>query len=242
MIRKHSKGLSPSAKLAGQLILGFVVAVYLYFYPLNAEYATKLNIPYLKETFINLGLFYIPFIILVIIGASNAVNLTDGLDGLAIGSLIIAASAYAGMSYLVGNIKFSSYLKLIPVSGSGELAIFLAAMVGAGLGFLWFNSFPAEIFMGDTGSLFLGGAIGLVAIFIKHELLLMVIGGVFVIEAASVILQVGSFKLRGKRIFKMAPLHHHFELKGIPESKIVVRFWICAIILALIALGALKLR
>ncbi len=242
IIRKHSKGLSAPAKLLGQIILGLIIAVYLYSDPLNLEYATKLNIPYIKNAFLDLGLFYIPFVILVIIGSSNAVNLTDGLDGLAIGSLIIAAITYAGIAYLVGNVKFSAYLRLIPVSGSGELTVFLSAMVGAGLGFLWFNSFPAEVFMGDTGSLFLGGAIGLVAVFIKHELLLMVVGGIFVVEALSVILQVGSFKLKGKRIFRMAPLHHHFELKSMPEPKIVIRFWIVAIILSLIALSSLKLR
>ncbi|MFH1784271.1 MAG: phospho-N-acetylmuramoyl-pentapeptide-transferase [bacterium] len=242
MIRRHSKGLSASSKIIGQFILGLIVAGYLYIYPLNAEFATKLNVPYLKDAFLELGIFYIPFVILVIIGTSNAVNLTDGLDGLAIGSLVIAALTYAGIAYLVGNVRFSGYLKLIPVSGSGELTVFLSAMIGAGLGFLWFNSFPAEVFMGDTGSLFLGGAIGMVAIFIKHELLLVIVGGIFVAEALSVILQVGSFKLRGKRIFRMAPIHHHFELKNMPEPKIVIRFWIVAIILSLIALSSLKLR
>jgi len=242
VVRKHSRGLSAPAKLAGQFFLGIILAVYLYLFPLNPEYVTKINIPYLKEVFINLGILYIPFVVLVIIGASNAVNLTDGLDGLAIGSLIFSSLTYAVIAYLVGNIKFSAYLRIIPVSGSGELTVFLAALVGAGLGFLWFNSYPAEIFMGDTGSLFLGGAIGMTAIFVKHEVLLLIVGGIFVAEALSVIIQVGSFKMRGKRVFKMAPLHHHFELQGMPEPKVVIRFWIIAIILSLVALSSLKLR
>ena len=240
LVKKNPKGLPGNYKILGQFILALIVACYLYLFPANTSYATKVNVPLIKM--LNLGIFYIPLVILIIVGASNAVNLTDGLDGLAVGSLIFAASSYAALTYVTGNFKFANYLRIIFVPGSGELTVFLAAMIGACLGFLWYNSHPAEIFMGDTGSLFLGGTLGIVAVCVKHEVLLAVIGGIFVVEALSVIMQVGSFKLRGKRIFKMAPLHHHFELKGWAESKVVIRFWIIGIILALLALSTLKLR
>lgn len=242
LIKKHTQGLRALYKLGGQVILASLLAVYIYFNPPNSDFITKINIPFMKDLFIDFGFLYFGLFILIIVGASNAVNLTDGLDGLAIGSIVFAAMTYAVFAYLAGHAKFSAYLRIIPVSGSGELVVFLASMVGAGLGFLWFNSYPAEIFMGDTGSLFLGGTIGVVAVFVKQELLLVVVGGIFVVEALSVILQVISFKIRGKRIFKMAPLHHHFELLGWAEPKVVIRFWIVAIILSLISLSALKLR
>jgi len=240
LIKGIPRGLSAYHKLLWQFILGLIVAGYLYLFPSSAEYATKVNVPLIKM--LNLGYFYIPLVVLIIVGASNAVNLTDGLDGLAVGNLIFAASSYAALTYVTGNYKFADYLRIIFVPGSGELTIFLAAMIGACLGFLWYNAYPAEIFMGDTGSLFLGGTLGIAAVCIKHEVLLVVIGGIFVLEALSVIMQVGSFKLKGRRIFKMAPLHHHFELTGWAENKVVVRFWIIGIFLALLALSTLKLR
>lgn len=241
-IKKHPHGLSSSEKMFGQLILALVLSAYIYFFPPNADYSSKIAIPYFKDLFINLGVFYILFAILLIIGTSNAVNLTDGLDGLAIGSIIFSALTYAVFAYLAGHAKFSSYLRIIPVPGAGELTVYLAAIVGSGLGFLWFNSYPAEIFMGDTGSLFLGGAIGIIALFIKQELILVVVGGIFVVEVLSVIIQVISFRTRGKRIFRMSPLHHHFELLGWAEPKVTIRFWIIAIILAILGLSSLKLR
>ena len=190
----------------------------------------------------NLGVLYIFFSYFIIMGSSNAVNLSDGLDGLAVGAVMFSGLAYVVFAYMAGNIKFSGYLKIIYVPGAGEITIFLTAMIGACLGFLWFNCHPAEIFMGDTGSLFLGGSIGIISVLVKQELILIVAGGIFVIEAVSVLLQVGSFRMRKKRIFKMAPVHHHFELSGYTETKVVVRFWIIAIILALFALSSLKIR
>ena len=195
-----------------------------------------------KNVVFDLGIFYIFFVMLVIVGASNAVNLTDGLDGLATGCLLMVAFSYGILSYLSGHLRFSQYLLIPYIDGVGECAVFCAAIFGACLGFLWFNCHPAAVFMGDVGSLALGGAIGLVAVLIKKELLLVIVGGIFVIEALSVILQVGSFKLRKKRIFKMAPLHHHFQMLGWPEEKVIVRFWIIAAILALFTLTTLKLR
>jgi len=236
---ERSRGLRAITKLTGQTILGLLVGIYL-LYGLGAK--GIIEIPFLKNLLINLGYFYIFYVALVIIASSNAVNITDGLDGLAIGCVVMAALAYSIMSYIAGNVNFSDYLMVFYVPGSGELAIFCAAIAGAGLGFLWFNSYPASIFMGDTGALALGGAIGAVAILIKKELLLVVVGGVFVIEALSVILQVASVKIHGKRIFKMAPLHHHFQLNGWPESKIIIRFWIIAGIFAILSLATLKLR
>ncbi|MCK5533545.1 phospho-N-acetylmuramoyl-pentapeptide-transferase [bacterium] len=242
VVKKHTKGLRALYKVGGQLILAFFLVTYIYFYPPNADFVTKVNIPFMKDLFLDLGIFYFVLVLFIIVGASNAVNLTDGLDGLAIGSIVFAALTYAIFAYFAGHLKFSMYLRIIPVSDSGELVVLLAAMVGAGLGFLWFNTYPAEIFMGDTGSLFLGGTIGVVAILVKQELLLIIVGGIFVVEAVSVILQVISFKIRGKRIFKMAPLHHHFELLGWAEPKVVIRFWVIAIVLSLVSLASLKLR
>ncbi|MEW6685035.1 MAG: phospho-N-acetylmuramoyl-pentapeptide-transferase [Candidatus Edwardsbacteria bacterium] len=242
LTRKNSKGLGVKKKILGQVFLALLIGFYLLFFPLNPAYATKTSLLFLKNTFIELGSFYVLFLILVIVGSSNAVNLTDGLDGLAIGVVLFAAAAYAGMSYLTGHFKIAQYLNILFMKGSGELTVFCTAMMGASLGFLWFNAHPAEVFMGDTGSLALGGAIGLTAVLIKQEILLLVVGAVFVVEALSVILQVLSFQLTGKRIFKMSPLHHHFEILGWSESKIVVRFWIMAAICALIALSTLKIR
>ncbi|MHB9154698.1 MAG: phospho-N-acetylmuramoyl-pentapeptide-transferase [Endomicrobiales bacterium] len=242
LVKKNPKGLAGRKKFIGQSILGLMVAVYLWFNPSNPEFASQINVPYLKDVFINLYAFYIVFVMIVIVGSSNAVNLTDGLDGLAIGNLLIAAVTLGLFAYFSGHIKIAQYLRVVPVPGSGELSVFLAAMVGSGLGFLWFNSYPAQVFMGDTGSLFLGGALGLVAVFIKQELILVIIGGVFVVEALSVILQVYSYRRLGKRVFKMAPLHHHFELSNWAEPKVTIRFWIIGIILALVALASLKLR
>lgn len=242
LIKKHSSGLSAFKKIIYLSVLGIIIAGYGYFFPPNAKYVTSVNVPYLKETFLNLGIFYIFFSYFIVIGSSNAVNLTDGLDGLAVGSIIFSGLVYVVFAYVAGNAKFSSYLKIVSVPGAGEISIFLTAMIGACLGFLWFNCHPAEVFMGDTGSLFLGGSIGIASILIKQELILIVVGGIFVVEALSVLLQIVSFRLRRKRIFKMAPLHHHFELTGHPEEKVVIRFWIVAIILALLSLSSLKIR
>ena len=221
------------------LAAGLAVA---YLPSIHNNYSTVLTFPFFKTLHLNLGILYIPFIMLVIVGASNAVNLTDGLDGLAIGTTLIAAVTYTILTYAAGNFRVADYLHIAWVPQAGELAVFCGAMVGASLGFLWFNAHPAEIFMGDVGSLALGGAIGCLAVMIKQEILLVLVGGLFVVEAASVILQVASFKLTGRRIFKMSPIHHHFELAGWRETKVVVRFWIIAIIFALVSLSTLKLR
>jgi phospho-N-acetylmuramoyl-pentapeptide-transferase len=202
----------------------------------------KVSIPFFKKLNPSLGILYIPFIIIVIVGASNAVNLTDGLDGLAIGPMIIAAGTYMLFAYLTGHVKIANYLQIPYVAGVGELTIFCGAMAGAGIGFLWFNTYPAQVFMGDTGSLSLGAALGTVAVMVKQEIVLILVGGVFVMEALSVIFQVFSYKTTRKRIFRMAPVHHHFELKGWAEPKIIVRFWIISIILALLAISTLKIR
>jgi len=238
LVKIKSLGLSATTKFIGQLALGVAVGLYLYY---DAQVSTELYIPFLKHALVNLGILYIPFVVLVIVGASNAVNLTDGLDGLAIGCVTLIALSYGVISYVTGHLNLSEYLNIYYLVDSGELSVFLASLAGAGLGFLWFNSYPATIFMGDTGSLPLGGAIGLVAVLIKKEILLLIIGGIFVVEAASVIMQIASFKLSGKRIFLMAPLHHHFQLKGWPEPKITMRFLIVAGILALFGLATLKL-
>ena len=238
-IRKKSKGLTATAKFTSQIILGLVLGIILFLNPPNN---TKLDIPFLKDISLELGVFYILFVILVITSSSNAVNLTDGLDGLAIGNVIMAALAFSVLSYVSGNIKLSHYLLIPYIPGGGELTVFCASILGAGLGFLWFNCYPASIFMGDVGSLALGGALGTVALFIKKELLLVIVGGVFVLEALSVILQVGSFRLAKKRIFKIAPLHHHFQFLGWSENKVIVRFWIAASLLALLTLVTLKIR
>lgn len=243
LILKHpSKGLSQGTKMGFQLFWAAIVMGYLYMYPSNPDYALQIQVPYLKQVFINLSNFFILFGFVVIIGASNAVNLTDGLDGLACGTLLISAITYGLLAYLAGHYKLSEYLKLIHVKGAGELAIFAGAVAGACLGFLWFNGYPASIFMGDTGSLFLGGTVGVMAVSIKQELLLVVVGGIFVAEAMSVLIQIGAVRIFGRRVFKMAPLHHHFEMMGWPETKVTLRFWIVAIVLAMIALASLKLR
>jgi phospho-N-acetylmuramoyl-pentapeptide-transferase len=234
-----SSGLRALTKFTGQLIIGLTVALFLY---LSEQGTPFLHFPFLKKLVLNLGIFYIPFVVIVITGSSNAVNVTDGLDGLAIGCVVMIAATYSAMSYVTGHFKISGYLGIPFIPQAAEVTIFCAAILGSGLGFLWFNSHPASVFMGDTGSLALGGAIGTVAVLIKKEILLFVVGGVFTIEALSVILQVASFKLRGKRILLMAPLHHHFQLKGWPESKITIRFWILSAILALFTLATLKLR
>jgi len=239
LTKKRSKGLTIKAKLSGQLILGLILGTLILFEP---TLSTKLDLPFLKKAAIDLGVFYVLFVILVIVGSSNAVNLTDGLDGLAIGCVIMAALAYSILSYVTGHLKFSQYLMLPYIPGAGELTVFCASIVGAGLGFLWFNCYPANVFMGDVGSIALGGAIGTVAVLIKKELLLVIVGGIFVVEALSVLLQIFSFRMYKKRIFKMAPLHHHFQILGWPESKVIVRFWIVAAVLALLTIMTLKLR
>jgi phospho-N-acetylmuramoyl-pentapeptide-transferase len=237
---KNSRGLRPSLKFSFQVIAASMVAVFLYFYP---EFDTRLSFPFLKGMRPDLGIWYIPFAAFIIVGASNAVNLTDGLDGLAISPLIVAFGTYLVFSYLAGHVKIAGYLQIPYMAGVGELSVFNGAIVGAGIGFLWYNAYPAEIFMGDVGSVSLGGALGTVAVITKQELLLILVGGLFVFEALSVIFQVAYFKVTGgQRIFKMAPIHHHFELKGWPEPKVIVRFWIIAVILALIAFSTLKLR
>ena len=208
----------------------------------EAPLATELAIPFFKNVLIPLGWFFVPFGAFIIVGAGNAVNLTDGLDGLAIVPVMIAAATFGFIAYFVGNALFSEYLQIHFVQGTGELAIICGALVGAGLGFLWFNAPPAQIFMGDTGSLALGGALGTIAVATKHELVLAIVGGLFVLEAISVIVQVASFRLTGKRVFRMAPLHHHYEQKGWAESTVVIRFWIIAVVLALAGLATLKLR
>lgn len=238
-VRGRSKGLSAQQKFLAQGLVALVIGLVFYFLP---GYSTQLNVPFFKNFTPDLGVLYIPFAMLVIVGASNAVNLTDGLDGLAIGPVMIASLAYTIVAYIVGNRIMSEYLLIPYIEGAGELAIFTGSVFGASLGFLWFNTYPASVFMGDVGSLPLGAALGTVAVVSKHELLLLLVGGVFVIEAVSVIFQVASFKSRGKRIFLMAPIHHHFEMKGWEEPKVVVRLWIIAILLALLSLSTLKLR
>jgi phospho-N-acetylmuramoyl-pentapeptide-transferase len=240
---RRGKGMGGRYKLIGQFMLGLVVGLSLILYPLKEGYATSTSLLFFKNYFLDFGWFYIPMLVVVIVGASNAVNLADGLDGLAIGMAAIAFGAYAVLAYLTGHAKISEYLNILFLPGAGELSVYCLAVVGASLGFLWFNSNPAQVFMGDTGSLALGGAMGTAAVLMKHEVLLLIIGGVFVLEAISVILQVLYFKkTRGKRLFRMAPLHHHFELGGLAEQKIVVRFWIVAILCALVGLSTLKIR
>lgn len=239
VVEKNPKGLSPRQKMFWQILLGAGVGILLYNLP---GFSTQLYLPFFKRVHPEMGLLYIPFVTLVIVGASNAVNLTDGLDGLAIGPVAINAATYLLFCYIAGNAKLSGYLQIPYVPGAGELAVLCGSLVGAGLGFLWYNSYPAEVFMGDVGSLSLGGALGTLAVLTKQEILLVIVGGVFVVEALSVIFQVGSYKYRGKRIFRMAPIHHHFELKGVAEPKIIVRFWIITIILALVAISTMKMR
>jgi phospho-N-acetylmuramoyl-pentapeptide-transferase len=257
VVRKRSMGLTPRAKFGYQVLTCFVVGIVLLSLQEHGAYSTQLSVPFFKRLHPNLvitslyshpyiwPLAFIPllvFLVLVIVGCSNAVNLTDGLDGLAIGCVLVSSTALTVLTYLSSNARFADYLDIAKIPDAGELVIFCGSLVGASLGFLWYNAHPAEMFMGDVGSLALGGAIGVVAVIIKQEILLLSIGGVFVMEALSVIIQVGSFKLTGKRVFRMAPLHHHFELMGWSESKIIVRFWIIALVFALFSLTTLKLR
>ena len=239
--KRNTKGLNGRAKLLAQVVIAAVAAVWIV--SIGKEpLASSLAVPFLKNVLIDFGVFYLPIAVFVMVGASNAVNLADGLDGLAIVPVMIAATVFALIAYLVGHSVFSNYLQINYVAGTGELAVFCGALVGAALGFLWFNAPPAMVFMGDTGSLAMGGALGAVSVVTKHELVLAIVGGLFVLETVSVIVQVASFKLTGKRVFRMAPLHHHFEKKGWAEPTIVIRFWIIAMILALIGLSTLKLR
>ncbi|TYB30679.1 MAG: phospho-N-acetylmuramoyl-pentapeptide-transferase [Candidatus Mcinerneyibacterium aminivorans] len=241
--RKDSKGVIARYKLIFQSLLGLLVGTYLYFYPMDPYLKNCVTIPFIKDIYFDLGILYIPFVMVVIVAASNAVNLADGLDGLAIGNIGIAIFAYGGLAYLTGNIKYADYLYIPFIKGTGELTVFAVAIVGASLGFLWYNAYPAQVFMGDVGSLALGGALGLLAVLIKKELLLIIIGGVFVIEALSVIIQVVYFRITGgKRFYLMAPIHHHFEKKGLSEVKVTIRFWIIGIMFALIGLSTLKIR
>jgi phospho-N-acetylmuramoyl-pentapeptide-transferase len=237
--RRSHRGLRPKNKLGMQLLVASLVGVCLYWDP---SFKTTLAFPFFKNVTPELGILYIPFAALVIAGASNAVNLTDGLDGLAIGSVMIAGATYLLFSYLAGHLKLAQYLQISYIAGAGELSVVLGAMLGAGMGFLWYNAYPAEIFMGDVGSLALGGLLGAVAVVTKNEILLAIVGGVFVLEIFSVMIQVGYFKLTRTRVFRMAPIHHHFELSGWPEPKVIVRFWILSIFFALLAISTLKLR
>jgi phospho-N-acetylmuramoyl-pentapeptide-transferase len=240
--RRHNQGLTAQTKFWLLVAVASAMGVALFLLPPEYGFHTTLSFPFIKQLRPNLGYFYVPFVVLVLVGSSNAVNLTDGLDGLAIGSTTVAAATYAIFTYVAGNRLIANYLQIAYVQGVGEVSIFCGALVGAGLGFLWFNSHPAEVFMGDVGSLSLGGAIGCVAVIAKQEVLLVLVGGLFVLEALSVIVQVGSFKLRGRRVLRMAPLHHHFELSGWAEPKVIVRFWILSILFALLSLSTLKLR
>lgn len=241
LVRKNSKGLPAKWKYFWQTTIGIVAAVVLYRLA-TTPIETQLVVPFFKNLVISLGIFYIPFVYFVIVGASNAVNLTDGLDGLAILPTVMVAGALGIFAYVTGNFQFANYLAIPYIPGVGEVAVFCAALVGAGLGFLWFNTYPAQVFMGDVGALGLGAALGVVAVIVRQELVLLIMGGVFAMETLSVILQVASFKMTGRRIFKMAPLHHHFELKGWPEPRVIVRFWIITFILVISGLATLKLR
>lgn len=240
VVKKNSDGMRAAVKLLGQVAVGTTIAVILYANRLPTT--TFLYVPFLKDPAIDLGLFYVPFAVLLLVATSNAVNLTDGLDGLATGLVLMVALAFAMLSYLAGRVDFAEYLQIPYIPGGGELAILSLALVGACIGFLWFNAHPAEVMMGDTGSLALGGLIGVIALMIKKELLLVIAGGVFVIEAASVIIQVLHYKRTKRRVFLMAPLHHHFELKGWAESKVVLRFWILGGLFAILTLSTLKIR
>ena len=238
---KNSSGISFKLKLVSQILIAFIGIIILTYLSDNQD-LKNLYFPFFKNLIVNLGWFFIPFGIFIIVGSSNAVNLTDGLDGLATVPVILVAGCFAFISYVTGNIVFSEYLQIPYIKGVGEVTVFLGAIIGSCLGFLWFNAPPAKIFMGDTGSLSLGGSLGAVGIITKHEIVLAITGGLFVLEAISVIVQVISFKMTGKRVFKMAPIHHHYEKKGWPESTVVIRFWIVAIILAMIGLATLKFR
>ncbi|MBF0310447.1 MAG: phospho-N-acetylmuramoyl-pentapeptide-transferase [Magnetococcales bacterium] len=243
LIKRNSKGVPGRTRFLLQTGISLIVAyVLLHYYPGHRNPMGILSFPFFKYIYLNLGWFYYPFVILVVVGTSNAVNLTDGLDGLAIGPAMLTAASFAVIAYMTGHVHFANYLGIRYVAGAGELTVFCGAMVGAALGFLWFNTYPAQVFMGDVGALALGAALGCIGLITQHEIVLMVVGGIFVIETLSVIVQVASFKLVGKRVFRMAPIHHHFELKGWAEPKIIVRFWIISIILALVGLSTLKIR
>lgn len=240
--KRNTKGVSGKLKIVAQATIALAAVIWIQQIA-TPDYSSHLAVPFFKELLINLGIFYIPFAVIVMVGASNAVNLTDGLDGLAIVPIMIAASCFALISYLAGHATFAGYLQIHAVPGTGELAVLCASLIGAGLGFLWFNAPPAKVFMGDTGSLAFGGSLGVISVITKHEIVLAIIGGLFVMEAVSVIIQVTYFKYSGgKRFFGMAPIHHHFEKKGWSEPTIVIRFWIIAVIFALIGLSTLKLR
>lgn len=239
VLKKNTKGVSARQKLLWQFSTALLASYLMIKFGITDS---KLYIPFVKDAVMDIGWFYVPFAAFVIVGSSNALNLTDGLDGLAIGPTIISAATLGFLSYLAGHIELANYLLIPHITDVGELLVLVSAIIGAGVGFLWYNAYPAEIFMGDVGSLSLGGCLGTIAVLTKNEFLFVLIGGVFVIEAVSVILQVASFKTRGKRIFKMAPIHHHFELKGWPETKVIVRFWIVSLIMAILALATLKLR
>jgi phospho-N-acetylmuramoyl-pentapeptide-transferase len=242
LTRKRSLGLTARAKFIAQTVVAAGVGLVLIRFAGQGQFSLELAFPFFKTWTPDLGWFYLPFAILVVVGSANAVNLTDGLDGLAIGSVLIAAGTYTVLAYIAGHAVVAEYLGVMNVKGSWELTILCGAIVGASLGFLWFNCNPAQVFMGDVGSMALGGAIGTIALLIKQEILLLFVGGLFVIEAMSVIIQVASFRLRGKRVFRMAPLHHHFELLGWAEPQVIIRFWILAILFAMMALSTLKLR
>ncbi len=241
VVEKIHRGLSAFWKFFWQSLGGLGAVVFL-FLTAESSIETTLYVPFFKSVALDMGVFYIVFTYIVIVGSSNAVNLTDGLDGLAIMPCVMVASALGVIAYLVGHIEFASYLNIPYVAGTGELVVFCGALGGAGLGFLWFNTYPAQVFMGDVGALALGAALGIIAVIIRHEIILFIMGGVFVMETVSVILQVGSYKLTGRRIFRMAPLHHHYELKGWPEPRVIVRFWIITVMLVLFGLATLKLR
>ncbi|MCG2814239.1 MAG: phospho-N-acetylmuramoyl-pentapeptide-transferase [Thermodesulfovibrionales bacterium] len=241
VVKRDSKGLCGCYKFGAQALLALAISMFIYMNPKD-PYNDVLSIPFFKKWLFDLGWFYVPFSIVVIVGSSNAVNLTDGIDGLAVGLVGIAVLATGILVYISGNFKFSQYLQVLYIPGTGELTVFCGAILGASLGFLWYNSYPADVFMGDVGSLSLGGVLGTLAVITKQEIVLAVVGGIFVIETLSVVFQVASFKLTGKRMFRMAPIHHHFELKGWPEPKVIVRFWIVGIMLALLSLATLKLR
>ncbi|MFQ5469777.1 MAG: phospho-N-acetylmuramoyl-pentapeptide-transferase [Gammaproteobacteria bacterium] len=241
LVLGDSRGLSATKKYFWQTVAGICAALYLY-KTATVPIETQLIIPFVKDIAIDLGWFYVMFTYFVIVGSSNAVNLTDGLDGLAILPVVMVAGALGIFAYLTGNVKFADYLGIPYVPGVGEIVVFCGALAGAGLGFLWFNTHPAQVFMGDIGALALGAALGVIAVVVRQELILLVMGGVFVMETVSVILQVVSYKLTGRRIFRMAPLHHHFELKGWPEPRVIVRFWIITVILVLVGLASLKIR
>lgn len=241
LVKGNPKGLSARAKYSMQTVGGLIAAVFLY-NTAQLPVETQLIVPFFKHIILDMGLMYIVFTYFVIVGTSNAVNLTDGLDGLAIMPTVLVGGALGILAYVTGNIKFAEYLQIPYIPGTGEVAVFCGAIVGAGLGFLWFNAYPAQVFMGDIGALALGAALGIVSVVVRQELVLFIMGGVFVMETVSVVLQVASFKLTGKRIFRMAPIHHHFELKGWPEPRIIVRFWIITVILVLFGLATLKIR